>query len=309
MRVLATGFAILGVLGFTAGCRQIAPRLPQYGPGMAIPGTAVAVGVLPDGRVLAGAGDLLWVTDRSGSSESLTIEDGRQRAGLRDVRAIAVGPQGRIALADAAANRVWELELGPPAALKVLAGTGTAFYPIGDGARAIAAQLDGPSGLAWQPDGSLLIADTGHGRVRKAGTDGRIGTVAGTGLPGPNGDGGPATRAFLGAPGPLAAGPDGSFVVAESGRPGEPDGQRIRRVTSDGIISTLAPVAAAGLAIGPDGIVFASVGNGVRAYWDGGTVTIHEGLHGPRGLATLPDGAIVVADSDRILYLEPLGAR
>lgn len=283
-----------------SACRQVAPRLPQYGLGMAVSGPAVAVGALPDGRLVAGAGDQLWLTDRSGASESLNLDYGPARGRLRDVRALSVSRDGRVAVADAAGNRVWEVSLEAPdlAQAKVLAGTGTTFYPIGDGAKAVTAQLDAPAGVAWLPDGSLLIADTGHGRVRKVGTDGRISTLAGTAIPGPAADGGPAAKAFLAAPGALAAGPDGTAIVAEA----EP---RIRRIAPDGTISTLARAAAAGLAIGPEGSVFASVGPDVRAFWDGGEAVIQTGLHGPRGLTPLPDGAMAVADTDRVVYLEP----
>jgi len=62
------------------------------------------------------------------------------------------------------------------------------------------------------PDGSLLIGDRRNHRIRRVDPTGLIGTVAGTGQPGSDGDGdgGPATAARLTAPVSLAAYPDGS---------------------------------------------------------------------------------------------------
>ncbi len=283
--------------------------MPDYGLGMAVSGPATAIGALPDGRLIAGSGEQLWLTDRSGASESVILDYGPAKRRIRDLRAIAVSRDGRIAIADAGGNRVWEVAFAPrggmaagagtTATAKFLAGTGTTFYPIGDGAKAVSAQLDAPAGVAWLPDGSLLISDTGHGRVRKVGTDGRISTIAGTSVPGPAADGGSALRAFLAGPGALAVGPQGTAIVAETGEP------RVRRITPDGTISTLARISAAGLAIGPEGAVYAAVGNDIRAFWDGGEAMVQSGLHWPKGLAALPDGALAVADGDRVVYLEP----
>ena len=287
---------------------------------MDVSGPAAAVAALPGGGIAAASGDLVWLTDRSGASESLNPDYGPLRRRLKDIRALAAAPDGRLAVADAGNNRVWELVLaGAPeprgprdldgarttwagAPIRILAGAGTTFYPIGDGAKAVAAQLDSPSGVTWLPDGSLLVSDTGHGRVQRVGPDGRISSLAGTGVPGPGGDGGPALKAFLAGPGSLAAGPDGSAIVAEAE-------SRIRRIAPDGTIATLARAKAAGLAIGPDGTVFASVGTDVMAFWDGGEALILGGLHGPLGLAVLPGGALAVADTDRVVFLEPAEVR
>ena len=57
-----------------------------------------------------------------------------------------------------------------------------------------------PTGLALLPDGSLLIADRDNHRIRRVDPTGLINTVAGTGRPGDDGDGGPATAARLTAP-------------------------------------------------------------------------------------------------------------
>jgi Tol biopolymer transport system component len=81
-------------------------------------------------------------------------------------------------------------------ALRVTAGTGTPGFS-GDGGPAASAQLNGPTGAALDGAGNLFIADTYNDRIRKVTTDGVISTVAGTGIAGFGGDGGPASLARM----------------------------------------------------------------------------------------------------------------
>ncbi|MBK6804348.1 MAG: hypothetical protein IPG84_05545 [Betaproteobacteria bacterium] len=84
-------------------------------------------------------------------------------------------------------------------------------------------------------DGSLYIADTGNGLIRRVTPNGIITTVAGNGTSGAfSGDGGPATAARLNSPGDVALGPDGSLYIADTYH------LRIRRVGPDGTINTFA---------------------------------------------------------------------
>lgn len=92
----------------------------------------------------------------------------------------------------------------------------------GDGGPARAAQLRAPRDLAIAADGTMWIADTGNGRIRRVTPDGVIDTVAGRGesdgevLYGcaDDGDGGPARHAGMCTPTGIALAPDGSVVVA-----------------------------------------------------------------------------------------------
>ena len=84
------------------------------------------------------------------------------------------------------------------------------------------------------PDGNLYIADRNNNRIRRVGPDGIIITVAGNGISGFSGDGGPATQAALSAPFGMAVGPDGSLYI------GDRNNRRVRRVGPDGIITTVA---------------------------------------------------------------------
>ena len=81
----------------------------------------------------------------------------------------------------------------PAPTLQLLAGTGVPGY-LGDGAPAVGAQLYQPMGVAVDAAGDVLVADLSN-RIRKITPDGVITTVAGSGIAGFAGDGGPATNA------------------------------------------------------------------------------------------------------------------
>ena len=88
---------------------------------------------------------------------------------------------------------------GAPPQLTTFAGTGAKGFS-GDGGPAVAAQVNNPFGIARGPDGALYICDTDNQRVRKVAPDGAISTVAGNGMRGYAGDGGPAVNAALNEP-------------------------------------------------------------------------------------------------------------
>src|SRR5262249_22886761 len=142
----------------------------------------------------------------------------------------------------------------------------------GDGGPATVATLNTPTGVAVMPDGGYLIADAGNDRVRRGVPAGAITTGAGTGTLGISGDGRPATAANLKAPLGVAPMPDGGFLIADAGT------ARIRRVSATGIITTVA-------------------GNGTPSYsGDGGPATA-AGLYAPSGVAPMPDGGFLIADT------------
>ena len=117
--------------------------------------------------------------------------------------------------------------------LTTVAGTGVQGFS-GDGASSLSASLDSPQGLALGPNHILYIADTHNRRVRSVDLSTNIiNTVAGDGIDGVSGDGGPALRARLSQPTALAAAPDGTLYIADSGN------HRIRKVSLDGVISTV----------------------------------------------------------------------
>jgi sugar lactone lactonase YvrE len=156
----------------------------------------------------------------------------------------------------------------------------------GDGGPAASAQLYSPNAVAVDAADTLFIADTGNGRIRKVTPDGAITTVAGNGgIWGCGGDGGPATSTGLYAPGGVAVDAWGNLFIAETGS------NRIRKVTPDGVISTVA---------GKGGIWGFS--------GDGGPATTAE-LNYPDGVAVDMAGNLFIADhyNDRIRKVTPWG--
>ncbi|HLK12957.1 MAG TPA: RHS repeat-associated core domain-containing protein [Candidatus Binatia bacterium] len=131
------------------------------------------------------------------------------------------------------------------------------------------------TGVAVAPDGSVYSASPHTDTVVRIAPDGTQQIVAGTGVEGFNGDGIPATQAELGDPFGIRLGPDGSLYISEESN------HRVRRVTPDGIISTVA-------------------GNGTPSLdGDGGPAT-SAGVFHPDGIAIGPDGSlyIVAANSE-----------
>ena len=128
--------------------------------------------------------------------------------------------------------------------ISTVAGTGEEGFG-GDGGPAAAAMLKEPKGIVLDVAGNLYIADSGNIRVRKVNAStGNISTVAGIGIPGFAGDGGPATAARLNDPQDVAMDEAGNLHIADAvdAYPYTSYGNhRIRKVdASTGIISTVA---------------------------------------------------------------------
>ena len=87
----------------------------------------------------------------------------------------------------------------------------------GDNGQAIRAQLDTPDGVAFAPDGDLIVADSLNNRIRRVDAPTRvITTIAGSGDTGYDGDEKPATEAALNTPNAVAAAPNGDIYIADT---------------------------------------------------------------------------------------------
>ena len=104
----------------------------------------------------------------------------------------------------------------------------------GDGGPAVAAQLNLPTGVAIGINGDVYIADSKDNRIRKVDhSTGIIFTVAGTGIAGFGGDGGPAIAAELNRPFSVSIDSFGNLYIADTGN------DHIRLVNTAGIIVTI----------------------------------------------------------------------
>jgi hypothetical protein len=125
--------------------------------------------------------------------------------------------------------------------INTLAGRGTAGFG-GDGGQARLALLNQPRDSAIGPDGSILVADTFNNRIRRILPNGVITTVAGNGSATYNGDNRQATSASLSWPHDVTADGNGVVYIADSAH------HRIRRVSLNGVITTVAGTGVAGSA-------------------------------------------------------------
>jgi len=153
--------------------------------------------------------------------------------------AVAFDSQGNLYLAETASHTVRKVDQA--GYITTIAGTGTQGFS-GDGGPATAAQLDSPQGLALDTASrGLYIADTHNHRIRRIDlTSGIIVTVAGSAAPGFDGDNGPATSAHLNQPTALAVDSDGALYIADT------QNHRIRKITLDGKITTIAGIGTQG---------------------------------------------------------------
>ena len=222
---------------------------------------------------------------------------------------IATDASGNLYIADAGNNRVRKVA----ATVSTLAGTGTAGFQ-GDG-QAATAQLSAPTYLAVDAQGELYIADSGNNRVREisgsaihtvlgdgnaatllpAGiaidrfgnayigdsanhrvtevlVDGSAKTIAGDGVNGFSGDNGPALSAHLSALAGVAVDSAGNVFVVDAGN------QRVREISKNGTIATVA-------------------GNGAAGFSGDGGAAISAQLRDPSGVAVDSAGNLFIADT------------
>ncbi|OQW90947.1 MAG: hypothetical protein BWK78_05825, partial [Thiotrichaceae bacterium IS1] len=158
----------------------------------------------------------------------------------------------------------------------------------GDGGSALSAEFSSLTGAAVDNRGNLYIVDSNNQRIRKVDTAGIIFTIAGNGIEGYGGDGGPATNAQLNSPSGVAVDSKGNLYIADLGN------NRIRKVDTTGIIST---VAGNGVTNPIRESVSPTAFREPSFSGDGGPATDAQ-LDTPTGVAVDNNGNIYIADTE-----------
>lgn len=230
-------------------------------------------------------------------------------------------------------------KISPSGIITTAVGTGVAGYS-GDGGAASMAKINNPNKILIDGTGNLYISDFSNNVVRKVSTSGIITTIAGTGMGGYSGDGGPATAANLFQPADIAFDASNNLYIADYVN------YRIRKVSTAGIISTYAGSGTAGSLgdggpataaqfhfpyrvifdesdnlfiadaynnkirkVTPSGIISTFAGTGTPAFsGDGGPATAAE-LANPVGIAFDGTGNMYIADdyNNRIRKISTTG--
>lgn len=194
---------------------------------------------------------------------------------------VALDSSGNLYIADTKNNRVRKAL--PSGFLLTVAGNGLGALSS-ENTYAPAAPLNQPRGVAVDPSGALYIADTGNSRILRISPGGTVVTVAGNGSPGWAGDNGRASLSQLSAPFGMSFDPRGNLYIADTFN------HLIRKVSTDGIVTTVAGSGAAGFS------------------GDGGRATAAK-LNFPGGVAVDGNGAVYIADTwnHRIRMIDPAG--
>lgn len=252
-------------------------------------------------------------------------------AELNNPYGMTLGPDGALYICEVDSNVVRRMDL-KTGRLSTVAGNGQKGYS-GDGGPAIEASLNQPYEILFDPAGNMYFAEMPNHVVRRVdGKTGIISTLAGTGMPGFSGDGGPAAQAQLRQPHSIALDPRGeALYIADIGN------RRIRRVDlKTGLIATFAgtgeskptpdgaPLDGTPLN-GPRAMAFDArgdmylvlregnavyridmrgrtihhiAGTGANGYTGDGGPAVEAKLSGPKGIAIAPDGGVYIADTE-----------
>ncbi len=198
-----------------------------------------------------------------------TKVDAASSQGVMGHQGLAADDAGNLYISDTSNHRIRKLDAFGN--LWPVAGTGLKGF-AGDGGDAFRASFDSPSGLAVDRSGNLYIADTGNHRIRRLDTSGKVTTVAGSGIAGFLGDGGPAIQSRLKGPIGVAIDRAGNLYIADTGN------HRIRRVDTSGAITTVA-------------------GDDVESFGGDGGPASNARLASPRAVALDARGNLYIADT------------
>ena len=220
-------------------------------------------------------------------------------------RALAVGPNGNLYLADDARNQILERRRD---------GTFTV----------VATGLNRPGGMAFATDGTLYVADSGNDRVRAVSPGGALSTVAGNGRFGWVESRSPALRASIPEPADVKLARTGAVVIAADREVLRLARGVLTRIAGsrryDGIYG-IGGSAARAAVDSPNGLAFDKAGDLFLAGFatkallmitPRGTMRLVSDAFYPRGdggLVTAPGGTVLAMETTRLVRVSPAGIR
>jgi uncharacterized protein (TIGR03437 family) len=282
-------------------------------------------GSIGSGSGLAQGDNRVWkvspdsiLTALAGTGMASYSGDGGSAASaqLQGPTGVATDARGNVYVADTGNHRVRLITTD--GVIRTIAGTGEPGFS-GDGGAAASAQLNSPTGVALDPSGELVIADSGNSRVRVISTDGTIRTLIGNGNSSYYGDGLSDLQASLNHPQGVVVSRNGDIFIADTRN------NAIRKRGANGLMSTVAGTGPAGfsgdggpatsaLLNAPTGVAVDGAGNvylvdagnqRVRRVAANGVInTVAGSLANPRSVATDASGNIfVTSGGDRRVLL------
>jgi hypothetical protein len=254
-------------------------------------GPAISATTSPNGLFVDGSGNVFIadafneVREVSAASGNIVSVAGNGTAGYSGDKGLATSAElnfpsavfldhsGNIFIADTGNSVIREVVGGPGGNIVTVAGNGTSGYS-GDSGPATSAELDVPSGVWVDGSENIFIADTGNNVIREVvgGPGGNIVTVAGNGIAGFSGDGGPATSAEMDQPYSIFGDSHGNLFVADFFN------NAIREFSVAGNIQTF-------------------VGNEVQGFTGDGSAANSTEIDTPDGVFVTPSGSVLFADS------------
>jgi sugar lactone lactonase YvrE len=262
-----------GTVGLSADGGQATAAELWYPTGVAVDG-AGNVFIAEASRVRKVTAATGIISTIAGSASSGFDGDGgpATAAHLAGAAGVALDSAGNVYIADRYNHRIRKVAVAT-GIITTVAGNGSGGFD-GDGGAATAAQLNSPSGVAVDIGGNLYITDLDNKRIRKVeASTGVITTVAGNGLLGYGGDGGPAIAAPLNLRSGVTVDATGNVYMAER------LSDRIRMVTAaTGLIATVA-------------------GSGRSTFGGDDGAALAAGMFWPEGVAVDEAGNLYIADT------------
>jgi len=222
-------------------------------------------------------------TGVAGSAPDGASVDGAQ---INNPYGLVIGPDGALYWADFGSNRVLRFDLTAKR-IHVIAGTGAKGHS-GDGGPAKAAMLSAPHEVRFDSKGNIVVAERDSHVVRHIDMKTQvITTLAGTGMAGYTGDGGPAAQAQLNQPHSIVLDKSDNVLICDI------NNNRVRKIDArTGIIST-----------------FAGTGENAPTPDEGGMLT--SPIAAPRSIEIAPDGTmyLLLRAGNKVIAMNPAQGR